>query len=565
MFNTDIQNQTRVINGDKVVALTNTEKFSTSQDFLDMATLSSWYHADPKKRHIGLINLFSSMAQQPIPGYRWFYDVGAIIETDGIGGRFTYDVPVTKTYSSKTNKDTSDLYDRPGLNGTPFVIGLDREYRPGDVLTYDSVLGEQLIVSEDATIYREGDTYIHTVKYVGGTLGYFPPEKLVPGIEYFKVGHALGEFSTQFSGIQHAGNVGTMTLEFTLGNHRGVETAVSMYAGMKSLSDATERSLAWLEMLKEQYSTGNMNFKDNDLFIVYKALPNGKATQGLVAETWEFLVGVELHKLEAYQNMFQRGALIPDINGTKRLNEGYIHQLRRGYRITYAKPMGITRGIFRQISSYLFRNSSIPVHKRRIKVRAGYMAYLNVMQLFKDEAMAQLHALSPLLNHTQILPKSPVSGKDLQNLSLETVRFVSAPFDGIGIVEIEHDPTLDYQHLTDSKERGFFADGYPRTSFMMIIDDAEDPKFSNAEKEVAKGAKVVKMADNRYNTSANVWRVEPKRRSYWYGSRSGRWSSNSNGGQILSSMNTMGEEFFAHSSSAIWLKDKSRTIIVELV
>lgn len=563
MYNTSLQNEVRTVNGDRVIALTNSEKVSTNQNFLDMATLSSWYHSDPNKNHIGLVNFYDSMSVQPIPGYRWFYNIGAIIKTDGIGGSFRYDVPVTKTFSSKTNKDTSDLYDKPGFNGGIFQIGLDRQYNQGDVLTYDSVYGEQLIVSEDEPVYIEGDTYIHTVKYVGGELGYFPPEKLVPGIEYFKVGHALGEFSTQFSGIQNAGNVGTMTLEFTLGNHRGVETAVSMYAGMKSISDAKERSLAWLEMLKEQYSNEKLNFKDNDLFVVYKKLPNGKGTDALLAETWEFLVGAELKKLEAYQNMFQKGAIIKDINGTKRLNEGYIHQLRRGFRITYSKPMGISRAIFRQIANYLYRNSTVPINERKLKLRVGYMAYLNVMQLFKEEALSQLHSLQPLLNHTQVLPKSPVSGKDLQSLKLETVRFATVAFDGIGYIEVEHDPTLDYQHLTDSKERGFFAEGYPRTSFMMIIDRDEMMRYSTNPKEIAKGANVQARVDGSYNTNANVWRVEPKRASFWYGRREGRWSSR--GGEILSSMNIMGEEFFAHSSSAVWLMDKSSSVIVELV
>nr|DAS97459.1 MAG TPA: Structural protein [Caudoviricetes sp.] len=562
MTDTNIQNLNQVVNGDRVVRLTNSEKISVNQNFLDMATLSSWYHRDPNKNHLGLINLYSGMAKQPIPSLKTAIETGAVLKVDGVGGRFSYDVPVVKPYSSRTNKDTSTMYDQPGFNGGIFYIGLDQKYNPGDVITYDSVYGEQAVVSEDEQIYIEGDVWMHPLKYVGGELGYFPPDKLVAGIEYFKIGHVLGEFSTQFSGIQTPGNVGTMTLEFELGNHRGVETAVTMYAGMKTLGDAKQRSIAWLEMLKEQYSTEDLNFKDNDMFVVYKKLPDGRATDAYLAETWEYLVGMELMKLEAYQNYFQKGALIKDINGTKRLNEGYVHQLRRGFRITYSKPGGITRSIFRQISSFLFRNSSIPIHERRIKLRVGYMAYLNVMQLFKDEALASIHGIQPLMNEVKGLPESPIKGKNLQNLTIEPVRFVSVPFDGIGIVEVEHDPTLDYQHLTDVKERGFFADGYPRTSFMMIIDDAQSPRFSNAENEIARGVKRVTTPDGKYNTNANVWRIEPKGASFWYGRREGRWSSR--GGEILSSMNTMGEEFFAHSVSAVWLKDKSRTIIVEL-
>lgn len=564
MNNTNIANLPVEINGDKVVKLTSTEKVKADQRFLDTATLSSWYHTDPSKRHLGLINLYSGMAKQPIPALKKFFETGAIIKVNGIGASFYYDVPVVKPYNSKTNKDTSALYDEPGKNGGLFQIGLDRQYSPGDVLTYDSVYGEQLVISEDEPIYLEGDSWIHYASYVGGALGYFPPDKLVAGVEYFKIGHVLGEYSTQFSAIQNPGNVGTMTLEFTLGNHRGVETAVTMYAGMKNTEDATKQSASWLEALKEQYSTEKMNFIENNMFVVYDKLPNGRGTNMRLAETWEFLVGMELMKLETYQNLFQKGAVIKNINGTKRMNEGYIPQLRRGFRITYAKPGGINRAIFRQIASYLFRNSSIPVQDRVIRLRVGYMAFLNVTELFKEEAMVQMRNLQPFMSEVKGLPESPVKGKDLQHLYLVPVRFERVTLEGVGAIEVEHDPALDYMHLADSREKGFYVNGYARTSFMMIIDDASSQRFSNAEKEVVKGAKQGTTPEGKYNTGANVWRVEPEGAAFWYGRHDGRWGADTNGRQLVASMNIMGQTYFAHSASAVWLKDKSRTIIVEL-
>ena len=157
MTDTKVNTFERRINGDKVVTFTNSRLVTSDQTFLDMASLSAWYHEDPKSNYVGMVELFANMANVPVPSLKTFVDTGAVIETNGYDAGFTYSIQVSKPFNCKTAVDTSDLYDEPGLNGSIFQIVLDREYRPGDVLTYDSVYGEQLIVSEDMQVVTEGE------------------------------------------------------------------------------------------------------------------------------------------------------------------------------------------------------------------------------------------------------------------------------------------------------------------------------------------------------------------------------------------------------------------------
>ena len=57
----ETKNFPKVINGDTVVGFTSTKKIKDLQ-WMDMASLSSWYQDDPETNHLGLVELFSSMA-----------------------------------------------------------------------------------------------------------------------------------------------------------------------------------------------------------------------------------------------------------------------------------------------------------------------------------------------------------------------------------------------------------------------------------------------------------------------------------------------------------------------
>lgn len=559
-----IKNFLKTVNGDTVIGFTNTNKIK-ELGWMDMASLHSWYQDDPNKNHLGLIDLFSSMADYRLPTYKNFFKTGAVIEVNGANGKFTYDLPVRKPTGIYTSKDTSNYSETPGVDGTVFPLGLDQPFTNGDVLTYDAQYGEQVVVSEDHPVEQDGDVWVHWVKYVtNDAFGYYPSDKLKSGIQYFKIGHILGEYSEQFSNIQTPDNVGTLTNEFVLGNHRGVETFYTQYADMKNINGAVLSSQKyWDYFVKEQEKLGTDSLgRKLDMFFVAKLNKAGKIDKRTVrvGAALEYLVILELMKLESHSLMFQKGGFINDINGTKRLNEGVWHQIRRGRIIKYSKPGGITKGHIKEVVAYLFRaRRDLMPFERRIKFKCGYMAYINMLNIFREEVLAQLEGLAPFLGTDRVLPSSPIKGKNLTSLEFEPVMFQTVNIPEIGIVSIEHDPSMDFSPLADRFEQGFFGDGYAWTSYSMMICDAADTEYSNALTGLPSGVKLIDGGTN----SANIYYVKPEGESMWWGYQNGRYSPDK-ASEIASSMKRMGREFWAHNISAGWVRDISRYIVIEL-
>lgn len=554
----------QIINGDYVIGYTNGKKIK-DLGWADLASLSSWYQEDPNERHLGLINLYSTMGEETLPMYKNFFKEKAVLEVNGVNGSFTYELPVTKSKTGVyTTEDTSSFSEAPGIDGTLFPIKLDEPFRNGDILTYDAFHGSQVIVSEDRAVVKEGDSWVHWVTLVdNNAAAWFPVDKLKAGIQYFKIGHGLGEYSTKFSGITNPDNNGTIKCEFVLGNHRGVETYYTMYANSKNFSGASVKSKDFINtwMAEQEKIEKDENGNPLDMFYVGR-LRDGKLDMRTVriGAVLEKLALLELMRLEAYSLIFQKGALINDINGTKRLNEGIYPQLRRGRIIKYSKPGSISLSQLRQASSYLYRyRPNVPIDQRRFKFKAGRMAYENIMALIQQESFRQVGSLAAFNGYERILPSSPVTGSSLTELKVNPVRFVEAMFPGVGWVEVEHDPSLDYQPLTDRHSRGFYGEeGLADSSYSAVIWDATDPQYVDVSKTVG-GASLVKGG----NAKTNMYYVKPEGEGFYMGYSEGRWSPNK-ATDIASSMKHMAREFWCHSVSAAWVKDISRFIIIEL-
>lgn len=553
------------INGDLIVGYTNSQKLE-HMGWEDLSTLASWYKKDPSKRHLGLINLYNQMGATTTPMYKNFFKEKAVLEVDGVGDSFTYDIAVTKGRSGTyTTVDTSGYSATPGIDGTLFPITTDKPFRPGDTIGYDGQNGSQAIVSEDKTITQDGDSWTHWCTLVDNDRGaWFPTEFLKAGVEYAKIGHNLGEYSVDYSGITHSGDVQTIKLEFVLGNHRGVETAYTMYSN-KKMAHATVNSQTfmsgWLAELEK--CAVDENGKKLDMFYFGAVDAGGNIDMGTVrvGTILEKLVALELMKIESHQLMFQKGAIINDIHGTKRLNEGIWHQFKRGRVLNYTRPGGINFTHIRQMMAYLYRfRPNVTVDERHIKLKAGKMAYDNITALIQREAIQQAQAISSLMGTESLLPKSPIQGNSLTELSVQPIKFNKALIPGVGWVEVEHEPALDYQPLVDRRARGFFgSEGYPDSSYSVIVEDAMEVTYADVNKVIRGGAQVMQGG----NTKANIYYVKPEGEGFHMGYSEGRWSPDKVR-NIPSSMKQMAREFWAHSVSAGWVKDPSRFIILEL-
>ena len=278
-----------------------------------------------------------------------------------------------------------------------------------------------------------------------------------------------------------------------------------------------------------------------------------------IGSTLEFLCVLENAKLEAEELLYKRGGIVKTANGTKRSNEGVMHQIRRGKREVYSRPGGLTRDHFRRASAYIFqgRTDMQDDSKRILKFEAGWEAYTNVMQIFREEFMNQFAGLGNFMGTERSIP-NPITGT-LDALVLNPVKIKSAYIPGIGKLEVEYNPAMDYSFAADRSSRGFNGRGKSIDTYSLVIWDAGSTRYSNARTNLPNGTTLMKGGDS----TSNVYYVKPEGAHVHWGVANGRWSPET-ASNVVSSLNTMSREFWIHSASAGWVKDITRTYIIEL-
>jgi hypothetical protein len=547
------------INGDRVIGFTSVKQMK-AKGWMDAPKVSTYLMGseDPVGTHLGLIDTFAGASQERMPFLRDLLANKAVLEIEN--DRLTYDMPVVREDElCYTAEDTSNLYDEPGVGGNIFEIVLNQEYSKGDLLSPDVFKkGLQVMISNDIDVIQEGENFRHFV-----TLGdmerdtVYPKDYLKAGVQWFKTGHVVGEFETDFSAINGSfAPAGTITNEWMLGDPMGVETfytrkaAGKKAAGLSALTDE-----AMNKVMKNVESFG-----EKEVFFTAPML-NGKldSVNLNVGTTLEYLALLELHKLEAHQLLFAEAAVFRTGNGTKHVTEGAWHQLMRGKTIEYSRPGGITINHLKAASNYIFGGSGVRVEDRKIMFKAGYNALENVRNLFNEIGIRTANAIPGIIpgqdkQVTGVLFEGP-----LDNLKLNRVNIGEAYVPGVGVVSVEHDPSLDFRPFADRRSTGFNGEGYADTSWSLIIWDVTAPEYSNIEDRI-RGGKVVTGG----NKKANIYYVTPKGGSLTYGYEQGRMANGSQNFDIQTSLKTMGRQFWGIKQSGVLIPDLSRFLVIQL-
>jgi hypothetical protein len=549
------------INSDSVIGFTSA-KAMKSANFVDAAKVSAYLMQgkDSHRKHLGMIDLYNTTHEIELPFMRDLFKSAAVLEV-AEGESITYDLPVNnKEMLCYTLLDTSDFTDNPGIDGSVFPIILSFEFTKGDVLTYDAMYGEQIIVSNDHVVERVGEGFKHWVQMItNNRQASFPKEYLKPGIQWMKIDHRAAEFDQGFSGITLLNEpAGTLTCEFLLGSPRGVETFTTARAarmkaqGLNAFTEAAQKRVD-----KHLDALGG---KSAEMF--FWAQKQGKGVNKStikVGTTLEYLAMMELATMECHSLLFAKAAAIQTAKGLKRTNEGVWHQIRRGKVISYSRPGGLTWDHIQEAVNYVYRNSPIPVAKRRVKFKAGAMAYANFMQLIREEALTQLNGLpAAMLGNDKQIPEPVLSGS-LDRLKMAYVAIEEVPVPGLGIVSVEHDPSLDYNPFADRNSAGFYGEGFNHTTHSLIMWDVTDPEYSNVNERV-KGANLVEGGAKR----ANIYYVKPEGAHVVYGYNHGRMAFQDNPHDVMASMNYMGSQFWAYSQSGALVLDTTRYVSIEL-
>lgn len=552
-----------VINGDSVIGFTSAKEMKT-QGWLDSSKVSTYLmdnDGQSHKKHLGMINLFQTTHNVAIPFMKDLFENSAVLEVEE-GQSVTYDLPVNRSKQCcYTAMDTSNKHEYPGIDEAYFEIVLSREFTKGDILTYDPQYGQQVIVSSEHEIERVGENFRHIVQFsTQDRTQWFPKQYLVAGISWMKIGNVLAEYDTTFSSISMLkGPGGSITSEFILGSPRGVETFVTaMAARMKSpgLNVFAEDTRDYV--MQQLAAIGG---KDRERFFVGALNKNGEMIKASmkIGTTLEYLALMEVALMETYSLLFAKAATINSSNGVKRVNEGTWHQIRRGKLIKYARPGAITLDHIHEAASYIHKNSSVPVAQRVTKFKAGYYAWMNVLQLFRAEALSQLNGLPAAMLGTTQQVNGPVFKGNLDELEMQAVAIRSVVFPGLGKVVVEHDPSMDYQPLSDRFSSGMFGEGEAHTTHSLVIWDATRPEYSNVTSKV-KGASLVEGGSQ----TSNVYYIKPEGSHVVYGYEQGRMENGSQTTDISSSLPYMGRQFWVTSRSGALVLDTTRYIIIEL-
>lgn len=564
------QNQTNNIwtmpeslNGDRVIAFTRSKDLKHTS-FYDSAAVSTYLmdEEDSTRKHLGMQSFYKTTHNVEIPLLGDLFGNAKVLEIKE-GQSVTYDQPVDLSEANcYTTKDTSTETEEPGSDNRPFDVVLNLQFQPGDILTYDAMYGDQVIVSEDHRVEMDGEGWRHTV-YLQTTDPdeSFDPAYLKDGIEWFKLSNKTPELGENFSSINLMNRpVGSITCEFLMPDVRTVETFMTRKAanmegkGFRGYSDAMAEGMV-RKMANKSLTNGN------DVFMMADLTNGGVTAQNAkIGSTLEYLMLMEIAMMEAYEIMFAKAAVQHTSKGSLRTAEGLWHTMRRGKIIRYTKATGITKNHLEELSQYIYKNANVNPKDRVIMLKGGWFAIQEVLELFRQEAIQEISRIPASFLGTDRQVEGRMLSGSLDDLELNTVEIRTVTFPSIGKIKVEYDPSMDYQPMADRFSAKTYGHGKNRNSYSLVAYDLTSSQYSNV-KENVKGAKLIDGG----NETSNIYYVKKEGEPVvTWGYEQGRMADGAKASNVISSMKKMGKSLWAISDSAGLMIDSTRYVTIEL-
>lgn len=550
------------ISGDRVVQFHHAKDLRKNPLSLDLPTSAAYMDGEDQFKHIGELGFFGQRTTTPKPFTIDILENRQVMET-GHDGTFLYDVPFYSNEQCVTKRDTSDQIE-PGRDEGTFKLVLSEEFKPWDVLGVDVYYGQQVIVTEDPVL-QKGDSFEHIVRLSSSNRKEtYEKFNLVEGVTYYKLFNLLGgERDTFLSGVRVPNKPSKLTCEFQVGVGSGVELDVSAVANIGSQIGTNFR--------KGFINDLNMDFEQftrtwGDVAVIMDKNSDGTVIpeSARLSDVAEWLVKREHMKMIETRTMFARPARISVGAGHVTIAEGLWFQMKRGKNIPYSRKGGITRRHIKEATEYVFQGNEIQPEDRYIKFKAGKYAYENIQQIYSTEFNDQMGRLSNLTNLFGTdgqIPTSPITGS-LDALKLKTVKIQQVFLPGIGNVEVEYDPALDYLgNVADRLASGMHPQGKSHGAYAMVIWDARSQSYSN-NKFTPKGVDFVEGSPE----NSSVYLVKRPGDMIYSGRVNGYYDPYRSS-DILSSGNK--QRFVDYWSwdtgAAYFLADPSAFVMIELV
>lgn len=515
--------------------------------FTDLNFIYNAYSKDSFTVYKGLLSLWNQRSIINTPLLNMTELKNNVMYLPNTEGRFRFSVPYDLGFPFIV-EDMEPEVEKPGLDGQPFKIKLSENvYTNTDRIVADFRDGIELFITEDE-IVEEADGFVYTVTIVSrnrkGT--YYPKAWLQPGVQYMKLANSNGEFDTLKSSITTSS--GFMQLEMELGaGQRSVTHAITGYADMARLDESKHPQLAFINQRLEGMGS-TMIYMNKDAN--GNPLPKTLTWQPMI----EVLLRAEMEKMTETDLMWAKGGFASG-SGRRahRVGAGLYEQLRNGNRYTYNK---ITLNLIESAVANLYSKSGVPLEQRRTKIMTGTGGMVQISKELEE----RYKAVIPFLTNTSDVPGKVLFGKDNMNLGFG-YRFTHIQSPIAGLIEFEINPALD--NVTGVRGQDGFIGEYPIESYTYMIMDVTDSRVSNA---AARVDNVKYRVDNGFNSNANVVLVKPQNYGdlYWgyiLGTHSPMGPTGMKG--MYSSSHRDGYEIWMKSFASIWVKDVTKTLIIE--
>ena len=549
-YNAASQFRTPSLNSLNNANIVGTTKFDF-QKFTDLNWLYNIYGKDSTTVYKGLLSLWNQRSIISTPLINMTELKNNVMYLPSMEQRFRYSIPY-KLGLPYIVEDVEPDNEKPGLGGQPFKIKLSENcYSNTDRLIVDFRDGMELYVTADE-IVEESDGWVYTVTLVSrnGRNAFYPKEWLQPGTQYAKLSNTNGEYDTQKSSISSEGlRTGFMHLEMELGSgHRSVTHWITGYGDMARIDESKSPGLAFLNQRLEGMGAATLYANVDP--------KTGTPIKGTMVwqNTIDLLLRSEMELMTDKDLMWAKGGFVSGNSGRRatRVGAGLYEQLRNGNRFTYNK---ISLALIENAVANLFSKSGIPLEQRHSKIMTGTGGMIQVSKEIEEKYKQSV----PFLTQVSDVPGGVLFG-DAMNLGYK-YRFTKFFSPVAGMIEFEINPALD--NMNSNRTQDAFVGEYPIESYTYMIMDITDSKVSNA---AARVDNVKYRVDDGFNSNANIVLVKPQNYGelYWgyiCGTHSPLGPSAMKG--MMSANHFDGYQIWMKSFSNIWVKDVTKTLIIE--
>lgn len=499
--------------------------------------------------HLGLVTPFNQYGLVNTPILDMLNLKKSVLYLDNIEGKFRFSQPYKRGLPYVVDTFYTNTLERPGLDGARFILKLSEAFSNGDVITTDLRNAPPLVVTEEEVVYEQ-DGWLHTVEISSQNKkhSYYPKKYLKPGSQYTKIDHAIGEYSEQGTSISTQ-RLGWLELEANLGSgERKVEHWITLHGALLAMAAD--------DKLKSRIGNYDLNRMDAVLNF-YNRNKKGLIVPGSLSwlPTIDGMVLSELFNMQEMSFMWGKGGEV-NVGGRKKikLGLGLYEQLRSGNRIPYTKGK-LNLDLIDAAIANLYRGTGIPVEKRETTLDVG-SGFLN--EIAKLLELKIISKTPGVINADQL---GMISGNDPMNLT-GGYRFTSWRFPNAGLVKFRLNPALDNEYGLRNTD-GLYGE-FPDHSYSAMILDVTDSRSTNAASKF-KEADIRNATD--LNKDSNVYLVKPRAAAddYWgyiAGSVSPFGLTKSKG--FASSSSRPGYGIFAYNFGNVWVKDPSRTLLIEI-